>query len=97
MNLDFYIEYNPGMMLWSNDQGTAALVLRPGTELPALEEKISQLCNENTDWERQFILQRYSTKYLYGNYENGIPSAGRITYVWGFSGVAILILDHRQH
>ncbi len=92
MNLDFYIEHNPGMMLWSNDQGTTALALRPGTALPVLEEKINRLCNENTDWERQFMLQRYSSKYLHGNYENGVPSGGRITYVWGFSGVAILIL-----
>lgn len=92
MNLDFYIEYNPGMMLWSNDQGTAALVLKPGTELKALEDKINELCNENADFGRQFILQKYSSKYLYGNFDNGVQSGGRITYVWGFSGVAILIL-----
>ncbi len=92
LNFDFYLEHNPGAALWTNDQATAAVVLEPGTDLAAFEQSINQLVSRKVDYEKQFVLQRYSSRYLYSKYENGVQSGGRITYVWLFSGVAILIL-----
>ena len=38
------------------------------------------------------FLFQYSDHYLYGNYENGVQSGGRIEYVRLFSAIAIFIL-----
>jgi len=38
------------------------------------------------------FVSRYSDKYLYGHYENGVQSGGRIEYVWLFSIIAVFIL-----
>ncbi|MEM7375452.1 MAG: ABC transporter permease [Bacteroidota bacterium] len=92
LSIEFYTEYNPGLPLWTNDQGTTALVLEEGTDINKLAEKISQLSNSHTEFERTFVLNRYSSKYLYNQYENGVQTGGRITYVWLFSIIAILIL-----
>ena len=92
LNFDFYVEHNSGVVLWTNDQATAAVVLKPGTDLATIEQSINQLVSKKVDYEKQFVLQKYSSKYLYSKYENGVQSGGRITYVWLFSGVAILIL-----
>ena len=94
LNIDFYIEYNPGVNLWTNDQATAAIVVREGTDIAALTQKITKLVNQKTgdNYVREFVLIPYSSKYLYNKYENGAQAGGRITYVWLFSAIAILIL-----
>ena len=94
MNLDFYIEYNPGVKLWTNDQAIAAIVVHKGTDIASLTKKITELVNQKTgdNYVREFVLIPYSSKYLYNKYENGAQAGGRITYVWLFSAIAILIL-----
>ena len=91
-SFDFYIEKNPEATDWENDQARTCLLLASGTDLPKLEQKIADLANSKTELERQFHLRQYSSNYLYGNYENGIQTGGRVTYVWLFSGIALLIL-----
>ncbi|MEM8891447.1 MAG: FtsX-like permease family protein [Bacteroidota bacterium] len=92
LNIELYIEHNPGVKLWTNDQATAAVVLEKGINIDNLETKISQLSNTHTDFERTFVLKRYSSKYLYNQYDQGIEAGGRIIYVWLFSIIAILVL-----
>ncbi|MEM6343949.1 MAG: ABC transporter permease [Bacteroidota bacterium] len=92
LNLDFYIEYNPGLPLWTNDQATAAIVLEPGVNLAHLEAQISQVSNSHTEYERKFVLKQYSSLYLYNQFGEGGQRGGRITYVWLFSIIALLIL-----
>ena len=38
------------------------------------------------------FVRPYSSRYLYGNYENGVQAGGRINYVWLFSAVALFTL-----
>jgi len=41
---------------------------------------------------RSMFLARYSERYLYGKYENGVQAGGRIAYVKLFSIIAVVIL-----
>ena len=43
-------------------------------------------------YEGDLFAQRFSERYLYNHYENGVPSGGRIEYVRLFSIIAIFIL-----
>src|SRR5690606_32108616 len=47
---------------------------------------------DGLEWEGVVVLQRYADRYLYGNFENGVQSGGRIQYVQLFSIIAIFIL-----
>ena len=47
---------------------------------------------QGLEWEGIIFLQRYSDKYLYNRYENGVQAGGRIEYVKLFSIIAIFIL-----
>ncbi|MFK7920975.1 MAG: ABC transporter permease [Bacteroidia bacterium] len=89
---DFYIEHNPGVPLWTNDQATAAIVLEQGINIENLEAQIAQLSNSHTEFERKFVLKRFSSLYLYNQFEEGGQAGGRITYIWLFSIIALLIL-----
>lgn len=91
---DFFTETSPNVMMWENDQSTNAIVLNKDVNIEEVENKISELVASKRGLEREtgFYLQKYSSQYLYGNYENGQQAGGRITYVWLFSAIAILIL-----
>ncbi|MEL6593071.1 MAG: FtsX-like permease family protein, partial [Bacteroidota bacterium] len=92
LNLDFYIEHNPGVPLWTNDQATAAIVLEKGIDVENLAIQITELSNSHTQFERKFVLKKHSSLYLYNQYDEGEKAGGRITYIWLFSIIAILIL-----
>jgi len=69
------------------------LVLKKGVQLPAFNEKLSafmkKISNGNA---RRMFLKPYAENYLYGEYENGVVSGGRIAYVRLFSLIAVFIL-----
>lgn len=71
------------------------LVTKEGTDIPAFNAKLSQYMTSLTKGstsQRQMFLERYSDHYLHGNYENGVTSGGRISYVKLFSLIALFIL-----
>lgn len=80
---------------WTGNYAETFLVLSKGTDINRFNEKIggdylgskNELLGNST-----LFAQRYSAKYLYGQYENGVPVGGRIAYVKLFSIVALFIL-----
>ena len=83
----------PSMDRWQNNTHNAYVVLKPGTDIPALNGKIASLierkCGESG---RTLFLKPYSDRYLYGSYEEGVQAGGRIGYVRMFSAIALFIL-----
>lgn len=78
---------------WGHNMLRTYVQLREGADPDQLNEKISNVINENRGFGDDLIfLQRFSERYLYGNYTNGKVSGGRIQYVRIFSAVAPLIL-----
>jgi putative ABC transport system permease protein len=89
-----YVEKNVNAGHWDNNDPSTYLVLKQGTDMTAFNQKLKgylQLKTKNQPDENLFI-RRYSDKYLYSKYENGVQTGGRIEYVRTFSIIAIFIL-----
>ncbi len=78
--------------------GTQAYVkLRQDVDAQATEEKIREFLGNYIDYEDADIvdelgLQKFEDQYLYGEFENGQPTGGRIAFVRIWQGVGIFIL-----
>ncbi|NER13031.1 FtsX-like permease family protein [Leptobacterium flavescens] len=80
---------------WGSVSTVVYFKMRPGTDISAFNKKIENFIIEQTDYRqghRKPFLKKYSEEYLYGKYENGIQTGGRITYVKLFSIISVFIL-----
>lgn len=78
---------------WGNFDHPLYLKLTDPTKADAVIASINETAKKlNTDGQTDFYLQPLSDSYLYGHFENGKPSGGRIFYVRLFTVVAIFIL-----
>lgn len=69
------------------------VVLKEGTDADAFNARISGFVKSKfPQATSRLFLRPYSDGYLYGNYENGEQSGGRIEYVNLFSMIAVFIL-----
>jgi len=93
-NYELFLEKRPQAKKWGNSDPFTYLLLKKGTDLNRFNAKISNYIKSKDGnlSPRTIFARRYSDKYLYGKYENGVQAGGRIAYVKLFSIVAILIL-----
>lgn len=78
---------------WWNEGVLTFLLVKQGTDLQVFNNKISGFIKKYYPGTIFTLFTRpYSSAYLYGKYENGIQSGGRIEYVRLFSLVAVFIL-----
>ena len=78
---------------WDNYAPHTFLVTREDASQQALSAKIKDfLKTKNDQHTAQLLPVKFSSLYLYGNFENGQQQAGRIHYVRLFSIVAVFIL-----
>lgn len=78
---------------WGNSGPGTFLVLKKGTNIKALNNKIAGYLQTKADHSPlTLFLVKYGDKYLHGVFENGVQTGGRIEYVRLFSLVAIFIL-----
>ena len=69
------------------------VMLKPGVDVADFNKKMSDLMSERTpNKQSNFFLAKYSDKYLYGKYQNGVQSGGRIEYVKLFGVIGLIIL-----
>jgi ABC-type antimicrobial peptide transport system permease subunit len=78
---------------WNGNYAETCLILKDGTDISAFNKTISGflMSKEPTNNGALFVT-RYSSKYLYGNYENGAQSGGRIRYVRLFFIIGLFTL-----
>ena len=88
---------------WGSNNQNTYLLLKKGTDAEAFNKKIKDFTKNKIkqfypgdkyllQWEGDIFIQKYSDRYLHGNYVNGKISGGRIEYVKLFSIIAIFIL-----
>jgi ABC-type antimicrobial peptide transport system permease subunit len=93
LSFEFYEKKLVTYPFWSNNYAKTFLMLKEGTNTDVLNSKISGfLKSKQADSNITLFLKRYSSQYLYSNYENGVQSGGRIAYVKLFSIIAVFIL-----
>ncbi|MEM0991604.1 MAG: ABC transporter permease [Bacteroidota bacterium] len=94
VHYDWLIDWDRYANEWSGGYAETIVLLKDNTDLALLSEKMTQLYKEKRQFNkpRTLFVQKYSEQYLYGNYENGVVTGGRIIYVRLFSIIALLIL-----
>jgi ABC-type antimicrobial peptide transport system permease subunit len=93
-NIENLMENDAFARGWGAFYSETCLLLKEGTNVEQLNKKIAGYLKskDNSNESVTIFLQQFSDKYLYGNYENGVISGGRIAYVKLFSVIAVLIL-----
>ncbi|MCE7992964.1 MAG: FtsX-like permease family protein [Roseivirga sp.] len=93
INIDHFLSvWRTNLYNWYNGGPQTHLVLQEGVDLDEFNTKIEGLLNKLKGGPQTLIAQKYSDKYLYGKFENGVPVAGRMVYVRIFTLIAISIL-----
>lgn len=93
LSFEVWKELEPSVLRWENNGTSTYVVLKEGANSEQLNTKIAGLIESKaTGLQRALFLKPYSERYLYGNYENGVQTGGRIVYVKLFSIVAVFIL-----
>jgi ABC-type antimicrobial peptide transport system permease subunit len=78
---------------WGNQHARIYLILKDETDIPAFGERLRNfLKTKDSNSDVTLLLQRYANRYLYGKFENGIQSGGRIGYVVLFSITGVFIV-----
>ena len=92
LNYAWFEETNPSDG-WGSSSPRTYLLLKEGARPDQFNAKIRDFIkSKDADSEATLFAQRYSNRYLYGSYENGMPAGGRIAYVKLFSIIAVFIL-----
>jgi putative ABC transport system permease protein len=95
-HFDVHIKYRP--QDWSNSDYPLYLKLREDATAAIVQKKINDQVAKTlnlTAYEQkrfQYFVQPFGDRYLYGTFENGFPTDGKIKYVKIFTVVAIFIM-----
>jgi predicted permease len=93
-SIDVLLEKQEMASEWDQSWGQTFVVLKKETNIKDFNQKLKGYLKKKDEAMVGFSLsvQKYSDIYLYGQYENGIPVAGRMQYVKFFSLIALFIL-----
>jgi putative ABC transport system permease protein len=93
VNLEEFKERNSWLSNWTNNGPPTYIVLKQGVDAMEFEEKIKDfLKTKNPKTFITLLIQKYSDRYLYGKFENGLQAGGRIEYVRLFLVIAVFIV-----
>jgi putative ABC transport system permease protein len=93
LNFEALKEEQEWLRNWGSNGPSTYVILREGSDAVAVSEKIKDFVkarNEQTNV--TLFLKPFTDRYLFGRYENGKQTGGRIEYVRLFSIIAIFIL-----
>ena len=93
LSYELFKQNNPFLLSWENNAPGTCIVLKEGTKIENFNNKIKNFVKTKyPESNVTLFVKPYSDNYLYGNYENGKQSGGRIRYVQLFSIIALFIL-----
>jgi putative ABC transport system permease protein len=94
VNFNVFVAKRPWMLKWENSDPSTYVLLKNGTNIAAFNNKIKNFIQTKTNEKegKTYFVRRFSDKYLYGDYKNGLQAGGRIVYVKLFSFIALFIL-----
>lgn len=78
---------------WGSNGPKTTVTLHEGADVSAINARITNFIkNRNEGSVVELFMYPFSHSYLYGRFEGGVPSGGRIEYVRLFSLIAVFIL-----
>lgn len=90
---ELFFQNDPDTKDWSNGNPFTFLLVKKGADAKLLENKLTGfLHSKDKESPLTLSLRKFSERYLYDKYENGMQSGGRIRYVKLFSIIAVFIL-----
>lgn len=94
LNYQLYFDKNvENLGQWGNSGPSTFFILKNETNIKQLKKKlVNYLKSKPGNSPLTLSLIRFSDKYLYGTYEDGIQAGGRIQYIRLFSIVALFVL-----
>ena len=93
LNFDYALEKRPDWKIWSNSDPHTFVILKKNVDVKRVDAKIADFVHDRAKGSNsKLFLAKYSDKWLYGKYENGVQAGGRISYVKLFSLIAAFIL-----
>ncbi len=95
LSFERFKDDNEWVTEWGNNGPSCYVILREGSDAAAVSDKIKDFVKaRNDEYESNvsLFLVPFSQRYLFGRYENGKQTGGRIEYVQLFSIIAIFIL-----
>ncbi|MBD0259902.1 MAG: ABC transporter permease, partial [Cytophagales bacterium] len=88
-----YRTIKPEIDDWKYGDPSTYVVLKEGANPAAFNRKVgTYLQGKTREHYQSLFIRRYSDRYLYNTYENGVQAGGRIEYVRLFSIIAAFIL-----
>jgi putative ABC transport system permease protein len=92
-NYDLVLARRPNLLNWGNSDPSTFVLLKNGTDINLVNRKIKNFVEDREKGSgKSLFLSKFSDRYLYGNYENGVQTGGRIVYLKLFSLIAFFIL-----
>ncbi len=92
LSYEWFEEFHPAAG-WGSSSPRTYVVLEEEADYSQVDLKINDYVrSKNPDSNSTFFLQQYSSRYLYGTYENGKIAGGRIEYIRLFSIIGGLLL-----
>lgn len=93
LNYDFFLDKHDWLKTWGSSDPFTFVLLKDGSSPKVFEKKIAGFIRQKDKNSRStLIIQRAADHYLYGRYENGKMTGGRIEYIRLFGIIAIFIL-----
>jgi predicted permease len=93
LSFEMFKTENEWVLEWGNNGPSCYAVLQEGTDPVAFSAKVKDyIKGKDKDSNVNLFATKFSDRYLFGNWENGVQSGGRIEYVNLFSIVAVLVL-----
>jgi putative ABC transport system permease protein len=88
-----FVEKRPGMKEWTNSDPGTFVRLRPGADEAAFNRKIKYFITAHApNVKTELVPLLYADKYLFGTFENGVVTGGRVGYVRLFALIGAFIL-----